>query len=174
MSDRYEAITGAGGRLAAITVDDHPRNAAMVEKLSLTFPILSDPDRSGAITPYGVADPVDDRSIAIPSIFVVAPDREVVFSALSRDFADRASEEAAVAALVDLGLPATTPESIAVNEAEPGPSAMTVHAMEPYFRGAKFAVTAMKRRHPQLDDDATEYIAQMDRYVELVRRLRRE
>ena len=49
---------------------------------------------------------------------------------------------------------------------------MPIHAMEPYFRGAKFAVTAMKMRHTDVAEDAVVYIAQMDRYIELVRHLR--
>ena len=144
----------------------------MVEKLRLPFPLLSDPDRTQAIEPFGVADPKDSREIARPSIFVIGPDREVVFAETSRDFADRASEDAAVAALTDLALPPTTPEEIELGPIEPGPRAMPLHAMEPYYRGAKFAVTAMKMRHEEVAEDAAVYIAQMDCYIELVRELR--
>lgn len=155
-----------------ISVDSPGQNAAMIEKLRLSFPMLSDPDRIGAIEPFGVADSKDPREIARPSIFVLAPDAEVVFADTSRDFADRASEDAALAALVALGLPATSPEEIESGPPEPGPRAMPLHAMEPYFRGAKFAVTAMRMRHADVAEDAAVYIAQMDRYIELVRALR--
>ena len=144
----------------------------MIEKLQLPFPILSDPDRSLAVEPYGVADPNDPRNIARPSIFVVAPNHEIVFGEVSDDFADRAAEEGVVATLLALELPPTTPEVIQAGLAEPGPRAMPLHAMEPYFRGAKFAVTAMKLRHPEVEEDAAIYIAQMDRYIELVKELR--
>lgn len=174
MSDRYETITEAGGRIVCISVDSPLRNAALIEKLKLPFPILSDPDRTGAIEPYGVADPKDERNIARPAIFVVAPDREVVYSAVSRDFADRTSEEAAIASLIELGLPPTTPEEFEVGPAEPGPYAMKVEAMEPYFRGAMFAVRALRGRHPGIADDATDYVAQMKRYVELSKALRED
>ena len=63
----------AGARVFAISVDPPGRNAAMVEKLSLPFPYLSDPDRSQAIIPYGVADEKDERKIARPSIVLVTP-----------------------------------------------------------------------------------------------------
>jgi hypothetical protein len=172
LSNRYGEITNAGGRVVAVTVDPPPQNAAMIEKLRLPFPILSDPDRSLAVEPYGVADPKDPRNIARPSIFIVAPDHELVFGEVSDDFADRAAEEGVVATLQDLGLPSTTPEMIQAGPAEPGPRAMPLHAMEPYFRGAKFAVTAMKLRHPEVEEDAAIYIAQMDRYIELVKELR--
>ncbi len=172
MSNRYGEITSAGGRIVVITVDSPPQNAAIIEKLHLPFPILSDPDRSLAIEPYGVADPKDPRNLARPSIFIVAPNHELVFGEVSDDFADRAAEEGVVATLQDLELPPTTPEIIQPGPAEPGPRAMPLHAMEPYFRGAKFAVTAMKLRHPEVEEDAAIYIAQMDRYIELVKELR--
>lgn len=155
-----------------VSVDSPGQNAAMVEKLQLPFPLLSDPDRTGAIEPFGVSDQKDPRQIARPSIFVVSPDAEIVFAETSQDFADRASEDASVAALGALKLPSTVAEQTAVGSAEPGPRAMPVHAMEPYFRGAKFAVTAMKMRHKDCVEDADLYIAQMDRYIELVRTLR--
>lgn len=172
MSDRYETITGAGGRIVCISVDSSFRNAALIDKLKVPFPILSDPDRSGAIAPYGVADPRDERNIARPAMFVVAPDREVMWSAVSRDFADRTSEEAAVISLIELRLPPTTPEEFEVGPGEPGPYAMEVETMEPYYRGAMFAVRALRGRHPEIADDANDYIAQMNRYVELSKKLR--
>ena len=105
-------------------------------------------------------------------MFVVGPDREVVFAETSRDYADRSAETAAIDALQHLGLGPTARESIQIGPAEPGSRAMPLHAMEPYFRGAKFAVTAMKMRHPEVADDAAGYIELMDRYIELVRKLR--
>ncbi len=171
MSDRYGAITGAGGRIVCISVDSPLRNAALINKLKLPFPLLSDPDRSGAIEPYGAADTTDKRNIARPATFVIAPDREVVFSAMSRDYADRTQEEAAVAALVELDLSPTTAEPLDIGPAEPGPSAMIVETMEAYFRGAMYAVRAMTGRHPSVADDAADFIAQMNRYVKLSKEL---
>ena len=125
----------------------------MVDKLELPFPLLSDPDRSKAIEPMGVSDPEDRRNIAKPSIVVVAPDGEVAFAETSRDYADRDSEDAAIAALVDLGLAPTSPEEVELGSIEPGPG-------------------AMPKRHADIAEDAEAFIAQMDRYIELVRHLR--
>lgn len=174
MSDRYETVTGAGGRIACISVDSPLRNAAMINKLKLPFPMLSDPDRSGAIEPYGVADPKDKRNIARPAMFVIAPDREIVFNLVSRDYADRVYEEAAVAALVELGLAPTTPEPLDIGPAEPGLNAMKVETMAPYYRGAMYAVRAMAGRHPNVGDDAASFISQMNRYIELSKELRED
>lgn len=158
--------------MAGVTVDSPQQNAAMIEKLGLPFPILSDPDRSQAIEPYGVADPKDPRTIARPAIFIVAPDRQVAFSQVSTDFADRSAEDGVLSTLEELGLPPTTPDDIELGPAEPGPKAMPLRVMEPYYRGAKFAVTAMRMRHPDVAEDATKYIAQMDRYIELTSELK--
>lgn len=172
MSNRYGEVMQAGGRIAVISVDSPGQNAAMIDKLQLPFPLLSDPDRTGAIEPFGVSDSKDPRELARPSLFVVTPESEVAFRETSRDFADRASEDAAIAALAGLGLPATVAEDVELGPIEPGPRAMPLHAMEPYFRGARFAVTAMKMRHADVAEDAAVYIAQMDRYIELVKELR--
>ena len=108
------ALTQAAGRALATPVratrDVPPfRNAAMINKLKLPFPILSDPDRSGAIEPYGVADPKDKRNIARPAMFVIAPDREIVFSLVSRDYADRTYEEARWLLWSNWGFPPPSP-----------------------------------------------------------------
>ena len=82
----------AGVRLYALSIDSPERNSAMVEKLSLPFPYLSDPDRTRAITPFGVADPKDERLISRPAVVIVTPAGEEGFRFVSRDFADRMAE----------------------------------------------------------------------------------
>lgn len=144
----------------------------MIEKLDLPFSLLSDPDRSGAIEPYGVADVKDPRSISRPAIFVVAPDSSVTFSVISTDFADRSHEDAVIDALARMNLPTTNPEVIEIGHSQPGPHAMPVHALEPYYRGAKFAGTALKMRDPDHAGDFDVYIEQMDRYLTLAKELR--
>lgn len=144
----------------------------MIEKLRLPFPLLSDPDRSLAIEPYGVADPKDARSISLPAVFVVAPDSRLAFSVVSTDFADRSHEDALVGALTALNLPAVSKEEVAIGRSEAGPNALPLHAMEPYFRGARFAGSALKMRHPELAEDFDDYIRQMDRYMKLAKELR--
>jgi hypothetical protein len=46
---------------------------------------------------------------------------------------------------------------------------MPFEQLVPYFRGARFAVVALRRRHsdtPRLDSDAQRYIDMVDRYSE--------
>jgi hypothetical protein len=46
---------------------------------------------------------------------------------------------------------------------------MPLENLAPYFRGARFAVVALRRRHPDapgLDADAARYIEMLDRYSE--------
>ena len=69
---RHLESLAAGIRLYAISIDSPERNAAMVERLSLPFPYLSDPDRSKAVFPFGFADEKDDRQISSPSRCPVA------------------------------------------------------------------------------------------------------
>lgn len=140
----------------------------MVEKLDLPFPILSDPDRAKAITPYGVADPKDPREIARPSVVLLMPDGTEAWRRVSRDFADRVTEDEVVEQVKALGLPPTSQPRPEPGAAEPGPKAMPFEALHPYFRGARFAVVALSRRHPGIADDAEGYIAEMDRYMENV------
>lgn len=127
---RHQQLLEAGARIFAISIDPPERNAAMVEKLSLPFPYLSDPDRSQAIIPYGVADEIDERRIARPAIVVVTPAREEAFRFVSRDFADRMPEDEVVAAVHQLNLAPTTQEPPERGPAEPGPRSLST-AMPP-------------------------------------------
>lgn len=156
-----------------ISVDTPQQHAALIEKLGLRFPMLSDPDRSRAIRPYGVADHKDARNIARPAFVIVTPQGDEVERRLSGDFADRPTEDELIAAVGKLGMAPVEAEPIALGPASPGPNAMPVAAMEPYYRGAKFAVTAMRLRHPELEEEAKRYIDELDRYIEAVRDLKR-
>jgi hypothetical protein len=153
----------------AIDVDSPEQHSAMIEKLQLPFPYLSDPDRSKAIEPYGLSNPHDKRNLAYPAIVVIGPDGEEAFRVVSRDFADRLPEDELIHRLRELGLPATTQDPPQIGAAQPGPRAMPLHAFEPYFRGARFAVVAMKGRFPETAGDADRYIAQMDRFIHATR-----
>jgi hypothetical protein len=144
----------------------------MIQKLELPFEYLSDPDRSKAIEPYGLANPNDKRNLAYPAIVVVTPDGEEAFRVVSRDFADREPVDELIQGLRDLGLPATRQHRPKPGPAAPGPKATPLHALEPYFRGARFAVVAMKGRFPEMAEDADRYIAQMDRFIHATRELK--
>lgn len=149
----------------------------MVEKLRLPFPLLSDPDRSGSIEPFGVADPNDPRGIARPAMILLDADGVEHFRFVSRDYADRLPEDDVVAAAQALGLGPVTQSPPAPGVAEPGPRALVFEDMAVYFRGAKFAARAMGMRHSHLGDEIKEdsiaFGATMDRYVEAAKDLYR-
>ncbi len=137
----------------------------MIEKLGLPFPLLSDPDRSGAIAPYAVADEKDERNIARPATVFIGPDGTELHRVVSRDFADRAFADEIVATARSMGLPPTTQEPPQLGPAEPGPGSMKLEQMVPYYRGARFAAVAMGRRFPEAREEADRYVAQMDGYM---------
>jgi len=48
-----------------------------------------------------------------------------------------------------------------------GDAPMALEYLAPYFRGARYAVVALRRRHPdvaELQPDAERYLAMVDRY----------
>ena len=77
--------------MAAICVDTVEQNLAMVNKLLLPFPVLSDPDAQ-VIEPWGVLNAAE-RGIAKPALFLVLPDWSVPFSYVGEDFTDRPTDE---------------------------------------------------------------------------------
>ncbi len=87
----WESFEHAGLRVAAICVDTVERNRAMVDKLLLPFPILSDPD-AAVIEPWGVLNAAE-KGIAKPALFLVAPDRSLVFRYVGEDFTDRPTDD---------------------------------------------------------------------------------
>lgn len=148
----------------------------MMEKLSLPFPLLSDPDRSEAIEPFGVADPKDERHISRPAMVLVTSDGEEAWRFVSRDFADRLPEEEALARAKELGLGPTDQGPPHSGKPAPGPRALSLEALPYYLRGARFAALAMGLRHGHHDesikDDSKAYVAEMDRYIEAIQDLR--
>jgi peroxiredoxin len=93
MWDRFER---AHLQVAAIVVDEPSKNLAMVDKLLLPFPILSDPDAK-VIHAYDVWNP-GDGGVAKPALFLVRPDLTVAFAYVGTDFADRPTDEELFAA----------------------------------------------------------------------------
>ena len=87
MWDRFET---AGVDVVGISVDSVEQNQAMVEKLLLPFPLLSDPE-SRVITQYGVLNP-EEQDIAKPSIFAIRQDGSIAASYVGEDFADRPTD----------------------------------------------------------------------------------
>lgn len=138
-----------------ISVDGPAANAAMVEKLRLPFPLLSDPD-AAAIAAWDVYDPIGGTHgpIARPAIFVVGRDLSIPYEYVGRDFADRPPTPVlygAMAAVKD-----ASARALATTELRPGPrprdarnpadKPMPLADIAPYFRGASFGVQAISLR----------------------------
>lgn len=149
----------------------------MIEKLELPFPLLSDPDRSAVIEPWGLADPKDPRELARPAMVVVDADREERFRFVSRDFADRLPEDGVLEAVRALDAGPVTQDPPEPGAPEPGPNAMPLDGLPYYLRGARFAALAMGLRHGHVDesikDDSKAYVEEMDRFFKAVNELRR-
>ena len=176
MAAHHGEFLYAGIRIFGISVDTPEQQAAMVVKLDLPFPLLSDPDRSRAIEPLGVSDTHDPRAIARPALVLYAPGGAEVWRFVSRDFADRLPEEKALARVRQEGWSSTSQPRPPVGPAVPGERAMPLEALPTYFRGARFAALAMGLRHRHIDpaiaEDSKAYVAEMDRFTDAVKRLR--
>jgi len=96
----WDRFTEAGVDLAAIVVDSVEQNRAMVEKLLLPFPILSDPE-SRVIREWGVLND-GEAEIAMPAIFGVRPDWSIGYRYIGEDFADRPDDEELFAGLKEV------------------------------------------------------------------------
>ena len=85
--DRFQS---EGVAVAAISVDPAANNQALVEKLLLPFPVLSDPE-GRVIKEWGVWN--DGDGIARPAIFAVRPDGTIAGQYVGRDYADRPTDD---------------------------------------------------------------------------------
>ena len=85
-----------------ISVDGVERNAAMVDKLLLPFPLLADPD-AGVIRKFGLFNAGEKGGIAIPAILVVGPDGVLRYAYEGADFADRPGDAPVFEALEQTG-----------------------------------------------------------------------
>ncbi len=141
--------------LVAVSVDTVAENAAMVEKLRLPFPLLSDPD-AAVIAAWDVYDPVGGTHgpIARPAIFVVGRDLRIPYEYVGRDFADRppnATIFEALDAVRDapprpLERAVTGPGPRPADSGNPADKPMPLSDLAPYCRGASFGVQAISLR----------------------------
>lgn len=170
MAERHDEFLERGGRIYGISADTPGQNAAVIEKLGLPFPILSDPDRTEAIIPLGFADEDDPREIARPGVLIIDPNGEVAYRTESRDYADRIHEDALLEALAGLDLGPTTQDHPEIGDLEPGEKAVPLEALPPHFRGVKYAAYALRKRHRDVDEefaaDAKAYGLMADRYFQ--------
>ncbi len=77
--------------LAGISVDPIENNVAMVDKLLLPFPLLSDPE-GRVIKEWGVWTD-GEGGIARPSIFAIKGDSSIAWEYIGGDYADRPTDD---------------------------------------------------------------------------------
>ena len=165
MALKHDEYLKAGAVVAAIDVDSPSQHAAMVVKLNLPFPMLSDPDRSISIEPYGLMNGRDPRELAIPATVVIGPSGEEILRLVSRDFADRPFERVALETLRHLDLAPVEQTTPTLGDPAPGPRAMPFGDLRAYFRGAKFGSKAMGLR-TGATAEADRFGVLMDHYIE--------
>lgn len=151
--------------MVAIDIDSPGQHAAMVEKLNLPYPMLSDPDRSLAIGPYDLMNVSDPRNLAIPATIVIDPTGNEILRLGSRDFADRPFEDEALEVLRELRLDPVSQPVQNPGAPEPGPRAMPFGELRTYFRGAKFGAQALGLRSDAMIEAAA-FGKLMDHYME--------
>jgi hypothetical protein len=155
-----------------ISVDPPDHNLAMVEKLDLPFPLLSDP-RGALIKSLDLWN--EEEGVSEPAVVVV--DKSGVVRRLytgGTDFSDRPPEEALLETLEEVGAsggeaPDSAEPEIRISAEEagretvrPDKPALTLEELEPYYLGTYFATVAMQKK---LEGEAKEKV---EGYQELV------
>lgn len=170
MAMRHGEFLEGGARVYGMSADTPGQNAAVMEKLALPFPILSDVTKESAVRPLGFDDEDDPRQISRPGVVVISPDGEVVSRFVGRDYADRPDEDDILGELDGLDLPPTTQARPAIGASDPGEKAFPAEGLKYYFSGSRFAVLALRRRYRDFGDewrdDTRAHIAMVDRYLE--------
>jgi hypothetical protein len=161
---RHREFTEAGAVVVAIDVDSPGQHAAMIEKLNLPFPMLSDPDRDLSIAPFGLMNEDDPRGLAITATVLIGPEGDEAMRLVSRDFADRPFEDAVLHALQRLDLASVEQPPPTLGIPEPGPRAMPFNDLRTYFRGAKFGSKAIGMRTGAVEE-ANLFGSLMDHYM---------
>lgn len=149
LESEIEQLYALGAEPLAISVDSPGRNAAMVRRWHLSFPIVGDPDGERFLHPLELWDQHDPRQIGIPAVIVLSPGGDEIWRHRSRDFADRPDDSDVFAALEPLRQspldPAPEPWRPDV-EPEEHPGAFRTDAFGSYHRGVMFAMSAIAAR----------------------------
>jgi hypothetical protein len=164
LAKHHTELLSAGARVAGISVDRPEQSAAMVEKLRLPYPLLSDPEGAQAIKPYGLWH--EGQTFGKPAVVLLRPDGTEALRQVGEDFADRLPEEDLVAAVQAENLPTTSQPAPAVKDPQPGPNAVNLSWLPWYFRGSKMAVVALSGRVPEAKDDARAMRVEYDRFLD--------
>ena len=139
MADRQSEFLDRGARVYGLGADSPLQNSAVMDKLAIPFPILSDSERDQAIIPLGFEDEKDPRHISRPRVAIISSAGEIVHRFVGRDYADRPIEDELLADLKALNLDPVTQEVAEPGEIEHGEKAFPAEGLKYYFSGAKFA-----------------------------------
>jgi len=93
-------IRSQNAEVLAIAVQDQAGAQATVNSTGATFPILADTDRRVAEA-YGIYNLLGD-GVAAPSVFIIDPLGQIVWSYIGQSVSDRASNQAILANLPSL------------------------------------------------------------------------
>lgn len=93
----WDRFLSAGVSVAGISVDPVANNLAMVEKLLLPFPLLSDPE--GRVVKEWAVWSDGEGGIARPAIFALRRDGSIAWRYVGIDFADRPTDDELFASL---------------------------------------------------------------------------
>jgi peroxiredoxin len=96
----WERFEAEGVDVAAIVVDPEDNNRAMVDKLLLPFPILSDPD-SRVIREWDLLNAAE-HDIARPAIIGIRRDGSIAYRYVGGDYTDRPDDEELFAGLKEV------------------------------------------------------------------------
>ncbi|PVZ04625.1 AhpC/TSA family protein [Actinomycetospora cinnamomea] len=152
--------------MVGISVDAPPRNAAMVDKLRLPFPLLADEDGEQAIKPFEVWH--EGADLARPAVIVLDRDGREAVRQVGQDFADRLPDGVLLARVQALGLPATSQDAPAPGKASPSAKAMPFAALKPYFLGGRFTSISLGDRVPEAKERADVMREMYDGFIDAV------
>ena len=158
-----------------MSVDPPSHNEAMVEKLDLPFPLLSDA-RGDLARRCDLWN--DEEGVAVPAIVVLDRAGVIRYFYTGQDFADRPGDDEVLGALdelpeASLGEGDDTVEiRITAEEAEastvrPNRPPITLEQLVPYYRGVFFVTVALKRRFGELKD--RDAFKEVDRYQQMTK-----
>lgn len=174
---QHDEFEGRGIQIVGISVDPPSNNAAMVGKLQLPFPLLSDPEGE-------LARHVDlwdaGENLAVPSVVLVDQSGEVRYIYRGSDFADRPTDEEVFDALKGFrgGIERITggPElQLGANRARertvrPDKRAMELEELTSYYKGVLQTIMILHGRFGGWGRSGKKALGEVDAYSQMVHR----
>ena len=179
---RYERFERLGAQVAGVGVDPPRRNAGMVGKLQIPFPLLS--DAKGEVSrAYGLWN--GDEKAAVPAVVIVARSGEVSYLHAGSDMADLPTDEEVFAALDDLDESAafgshierntggpelrTTAAEARDGGVRPDRRALSLEELHSYYSGAYSTTTVLEGRFSALGRRGRRATTEVTRHQTLLR-----